>query len=65
MFAKSPQLVNMDKMIKKKKGIEIDERIYDIEYISRLEQKVKSQNSETDYKINIKKVLESEKSKSL
>jgi hypothetical protein len=63
MFAKSPQLVSMDRMLKRMKGIEINEEIYDQEFISKLEQKAKDQESETDYKVNIKRVLESEKSK--
>ena len=62
-FAQSPQLVYMDKLIKKKKGMEIDEKIYDPELINEIEEGLLQDRSEVNYKINIKNVLESEKSK--
>ena len=53
----------MDKLIKKKKGMEIDEKIYDPELINEIEEGLLQDRSEVNYKINIKNVLESEKSK--
>lgn len=63
-FLQSPQLICMDKLLKKKKGIKIDENIYSPEYIANLELQAKQESNKVNYKINIKNVLEPEKSKS-
>ncbi|CAI2381821.1 unnamed protein product [Moneuplotes crassus] len=60
-FLQSPQLACMDKLIKKKKGMMIDENIYSPKFIEQLEQKAEDEVNFGDYKVNIKNVLESQK----
>lgn len=60
LFCKSPDLVFMDRIFKRKLGIEINEDIYSQEYAKSLEEKVKKTEDENNYKINILKKLETE-----
>ena len=46
LFAQSPRLVHMDKLIRKNKGLKIDEKIYTPEYFTNIQKKVKEKETE-------------------
>ena len=52
----------MDKIFRQKRGLGIDETIYQQEFIDMVEEQAKEKESEVNFKANIRNMFESEKS---